>query len=269
MAVKKLFLLIFIIFLLLGLVNVSLLNADTLRPLATEDASTIEAGTLKLRLGAEYFKDKGLAFDTLKRDRELFVLPSLDISLGVGKMAELQVYFDGLYLDEDNSDSAYGSGDMRLFTKLQLKEENDFPAAGFKFGVKLPNAGNEDRLGTDEFDFFSWLLFSKRLGDVSCHLNLGLGILGNPYQNSNQDDVFCYGLGIIIPTTEMINLAFEVNGQTASDYNNDFSHALAGLQIEKDSLRWDLGAAVGLNDESEDWSLRCGLTKSFEDFIKF
>lgn len=268
MSQKRIFLLVIGFCFLLIFVNNQLVEADTLRPLITEDANVLKPGELKLRLGIEYLEDKNLLFDPQNSSRDVFILPSLDIFLGVSKIAEIQAYIDGLYVDEEGYNSAYGVGDLSLFTKIRLKEEDDFAACGFKFGVKLPTASDEDRLGTDETDFYSWFLFSKHFGDTSCHLNLGIGILSDPNQNSSQDDVFSYGLGFIIPATDTINLAVEVNGQAGSNENNDFSHALLGLQIERETIRWDIGASVGLSDESQDWSIKCGLTKSFESFIE-
>jgi hypothetical protein len=243
-------------------------SAKSLSPLVTQDANVIASGDLEVRLGLEYFEDINLAFDTNNdRDRDVWNVPTLDLIIGAGDIVEIQAYFEGVYADEKDFDSKYGAGDLELFTKIQLRQEDNMPAVGFRFGTKLPNASNEDRLGTDEFDFSGLLLLSKHLGKVETHFNLGMGILGNPYQSSNQDDVLMYGVGVIIPTTEKLNLALEVNGQGCSDDNNDFSHFMAGLQYQTQGVRFDVGATAGLSDESQDWSVKCGITKSFDNFF--
>ncbi|MCK4519512.1 MAG: hypothetical protein KAU12_05270, partial [Candidatus Omnitrophica bacterium] len=203
---KQLQLLIALICFLLITSPISL-KAANLAPLNTQDANVIESGTLEMRVGVEYLKDKKLAFDSGERNRGETRLPSLGLMLGAGKIVEIQTLFDCLCVNE--TDSVYGVGDVRLFTKVQLRQEDNYPAVGLNFGTKLPNASNEDRLGTDEFDFFNSLLLSKHLGNTACHLNLGMGILGNPHHNSNQDDVFCYSLGILIPAGDTLNLALE------------------------------------------------------------
>jgi hypothetical protein len=245
------------------------LEAKSLSPLVTQDANVIESGNLEIRLGTEYFEDLNLAFDPSDDiDRDVWNIPTLDILIGAGKIVEIQAYFDGVYVDEDGSGSDYGAGDLELFTKIQMRQEDDMPALGLRFGTKLPNASNEDRLGTDEFDFLASFLLSKHLGSVETHLNLGMGILGNPYENSNQDDVLLYGAGFIFPATDNLNLALEVNGQACSDDNNDFSHLMAGFQYYlSQNTRLDVGAGAGLSDESQDWSIKCGLSRSFDSFF--
>lgn len=262
---KKIVILVFVMSLTL---MPSMVAAKSLSPLSTQDANVIEAGSLEARLGVEYSEDLNVAFSTnTNRDRDVWNIPTLDLSVGVGKVVEIQAYFDGIYADEEDSNGKYGAGDLELFTKVQLREEDSMPAFGFRFGTKLPNATNEDTLGTDEFDFSGGLLMSKHLGKVETHFNLGMGILGNPYQNNNQDDVLMYGVGVIIPATDKLNFALEVNGQGCSDDNNDFSHFMAGLQYQTEVCRFDVGASAGLSDESQDWSVKCGITKTFDNFF--
>ena len=264
---KKIIIFVFILNLSLALIQV-MATAKTLAPLDTQDANVIEAGSLEARLGFEYLEDLNLAFSTdTDRDRDVWNVPTLDLAVGVGKVVEIQAYFEGIHADEKDADSKYGAGDLELFTKIQLRQEDDMPAFGLRFGTKLPNASNEDALGTDEFDFSGGLLMSKHLGKVETHFNLGMGILGNPHQNSNQDDVLMYGVGVIIPATDNLNFALEVNGQGCSDDNNDFSHFMAGIQYQTDALRFDIGAGAGLSDESQDWSIKCGITKTFDNFF--
>lgn len=264
---KKIVILFFVLCLSCVLI-LPMASARSLSPLDTQDANVIEAGSLEARIGLEYSEDLNLAFSTdTDRDRDVWNVPTLDLSVGVGKVVEIQAYFEGVHVDEKDFDSKYGAGDLELFTKVQLREEDDMPAFGLRFGTKLPNASNEDQLGTDEFDFSGGLLMSKHLGKVETHFNLGMGILGNPYQNSNQDDVLMYGVGVIIPATDRLNFALEVNGQGCSDDNNDFSHFMAGLQYQTEVCRFDVGAAAGLSDESQDWSVKCGITKTFDNFF--
>ncbi len=264
---KKFIILLFILNLCLVL-SPSTTAAKSLSPLITQDANVIEAGSLEVRLGLEYFEDLNIAFDTnTNRDRDIWNIPTLDLIIGAGKIVEIQAYFEGIYADENNFDSIYGAGDLKLFTKFQLRREDDMPAIAFRFGTKLPNASNEDRLGTDEFDASGLLLLSKHLGNVETHLNLGMGILGNPHKNSNQDDVFMYGIGLIIPAIDKLNFTLEVNGQSCSNDNNDFSHFMAGLQYQTEAVRFDIGGTAGLSDKSQDWSVKCGITKTFDNFF--
>ena len=83
-------------------------------------------------------------------------------------------------MDGKNSSN---SGDWAFGTKVWLHQEGKkAPSVGFLYEVKLPNASNEGAGGTDETDFFGFVVLSKQLGEKnSVHGNLGLGILGNPF----------------------------------------------------------------------------------------
>jgi hypothetical protein len=270
MNTKKLFYSLIIIFFAISAIIIYTgrqAAAESLQPLSTEDANILAKGSLQLRLDFEYLDEKDLPFDTTRGGRDAIIAPGININLAPSKNIELQAYFDGIYADENGVSDKYGPGDVELHTKFNFKKETKYPATSIRCGVKLPTADDADNLGTDEADFSSSLLFSKKFDNVSSHLNLGLAILGNPNENCSQDDVLTYGLGFIIPTTDNLNLAFEVNGQALSRHNNNFSCALCGFQYKKYDYTLGLGIGVGLTEESQDWSVKIGITKDFDNFF--
>src|SRR5690606_22262668 len=109
-------------------------------------------------------------------------------------------------LRNGTSNSSYGGGDARLFTKARLfAAAGPWPAVALRFGTKLPNAKLADRLGTDETDFQIETLFSRDFGRVAAHLNLGIAILGNggptvagdtSFNNTGQDDPFLWSFSL-------------------------------------------------------------------------
>jgi hypothetical protein len=229
------------------------------RPLETEEAWPIEKGTVQLSIGFEYQEDNVLPFDTRTRNRELLRFPLIGAAIGIGERVELQALYDILTLEERGDDET-GSGDLRLATKIGIFKESAYPAVGLRFGTKLPNANRDDRLGTDETDFFASLLFSKNIERAAVHLNAGLAILGDPRPAGGQDDVFTYGFAVVVPTNPL-ELVVEINGQAFGQENNDRSLLRGGVRWE--IFEWvvlDAAGGIGLTDETEDWSVTGGLT---------
>ena len=230
--------------------------------LGTEPTDTIgELGGIVLKMGVEYLDGRQLEFTQGPEiDRKLVKLPYIGFEIGLGERADIQADFDVIYLDEGGRENKYGVGDLRLWNKIKFINEGEYlPSMGFRWGVKLPNANYEDRLGTDETDFFSSFLFSKHINNLYSHVNLGMGILGNPNKTNEQDDVLVYGVGGVYPVSNVVNTILEVNGYAGSSDKNNFSSLLLGFQIIMDNAIWDLGWRFGLADESEDWGVRTGI----------
>ena len=59
--------------------------------------------------------------------------------------------------------------------------------------VASPNASNESGLGLDTTDFHAQALIGKTVQSIRFVANFGLGILGDPTQGANQNDVLDYG----------------------------------------------------------------------------
>ena len=204
--------------------------------LGTEPADTTgEIGRVGLKAGVEYLDGRQLEFTQGPEiDRRLVRLPYMGFDIGLGERADIQADFDIIYLDEEGRENKYGVGDLRLWNKIKFINEGEYgPSMGFRWGVKLPN--------------------------VYSHVNLGMGILGNPNKTNEQDDVLVYGVGGVYPVSDVINTVLEVNGYAGSNDNNNFSSLLLGFQIKMNEAVWDLGWRFGLTDESEDWGVRTGI----------
>lgn len=81
-----------------------------------------------------------------------------------------------------------GPGDVRLGTAVRVVSFGPV-RLGLGWEAKLPNATNENELGTDETDitFGAWARLDR--GPFRAGLAAGLGVLGNPLRYANQDDV--------------------------------------------------------------------------------
>ncbi len=81
-----------------------------------------------------------------------------------------------------------GPGDLRIGTAVALVRSARIHA-GAGWSVKLPNAADEDGLGTDETDAAFGVWAQLRGASWRVRADAGLSILGNPLRFANQDDV--------------------------------------------------------------------------------
>ncbi len=81
-----------------------------------------------------------------------------------------------------------GPGDVRLGSALRVWTTGPL-RTGLGWEAKLPNAANEDQLGTDETDISFGAWARVEAGPWRGGLAIGLGVLGNPLRYANQDDV--------------------------------------------------------------------------------
>jgi len=245
-------------------------HASAERPLTTEGLDILKEGQVAIELGAEYLEDQRLPFDTSGiRGREELAIPQLGFAVGLGDRVEVQGDFDVFYMDESGRDDTYDVGDFRLWTKIRMYEEGEtHPGIGIRFGVKLPNASNESRLGTDETDFMGDVILTQGLGPIEARFNVGLGILGNPNVGNTQDDVLRYGAGLLYPFEgTKFTLIAEIFGQGASNESNDYSSVRTGLIIDlTEDLTFDVSGRAGITDESEDYGAGAGITWKFMAF---
>ena len=259
----------FAFFLFIVSLFISIPPAFADRPLVTEDVDILSPGDVEIELAAEYLANPGIPFRAQEIERAFIKSPALGVNIGLGEIVEVQADFEMIYLDQAAINNEYAHGDLRLWTKIQAAEESDsWPALGARFGTKLPNAEDEHGRGTDETDFFASMLLSRHFDNFYVHLNMGLGILGDPNQANSQDDVMVYGLAFELPLEETsLTLVAEINGQAFSNENNNISSARAGFRYNiTDQLVWDVFGGAGLADESEDWSAGTGFTYRFGAF---
>jgi len=258
----------------------------SLLPLVTEQAETLPSGTAEAILGIAYFKDQRFPPFTppaALRSQTLISLPQFGFRIGAGDWAEIQASYETLYLDEQATDGRtnweFGSGDLRMFTKVWImREREQLPALGLRFGTKLPNANRRARLGTDDTDFGADAVASKDLGPLSVHTNFGLLLLGNSgptighaFPAGGQDDLFDYNVaavsapfGALRVGATQLRLMAEFTGWAGSHYFNDRSAMRWGLQMTRGAGTLYLGMSAGVITASEDFGLSTGFIYTFE-----
>lgn len=250
------------------------------RPLLTDDAELLPPGRVRIEVGVEFLQGKKYPLSGLEGD--LTRIGVAGIQVGVGEYAEFRisgVVQDVLSITKRtepvvaptiDGDSTNDFGNLLLETKLKLTgEKSHLPAIAFKFGVELPNANQENGLGTDMTQFYSSLLFKKHLGRVQVLADLGLAILGSPVVPGKQTDPFTYGVGAIIPLHRSVNFVAEVNGRQGASGrigNENLSQFRAGFQFRTGALRWDVAGVGGLKEFDPDSGVVVGMTYEFQAF---
>lgn len=258
-------------------------RGEWLLPLAAESAETVGDKRAEIGLGASYRNDARFPAFTPKGDikwQSLTSVPEIGFRIAPAEVVEIQASYELLALDENTvsggKNSTYGGGDARLFTKIwAVRERTWIPATGVRFGVKLPNASRDDRLGTDETDFMLQFLGSKRFADWATHLNLGFAILGNPGFGANnetgQDDLFTYDIALVSPFLGAreadrwgIRGLLEIAGATGSRFDNDFTEIRGGPQVTYGGWTLYAGASGGLDGAAAHYGFNAGAFYTFD-----
>jgi outer membrane putative beta-barrel porin/alpha-amylase len=256
------------------------------RPLKTDDAETVPAGTLRAELGFDFLQDVGFPLSGLRGDETSIGV--VDFRMGVGKIAEIEVegsiqnfldvksqgtsFVPNLSLTGVNS--THDTGDFTLATKVRLlKNEGLRPGLAFKFGFVMPNSNQARGIGTNTTNVFAMIALQEQLRKLSVFGDLGIEILQAPNALFTQNDVLIYGGAFKYPIHRRISVVGEVHGLYSSRSVNDAlvgtqstGQARLGLQIMAGGLIWDLAGIRGLNKYDARSGFTFGLSKDFRLF---
>ena len=256
------------------------------RPLVTEDPETVGAGLILVEAGFDhqkrvYFPVSGLTGDLLR-------FPTLGVSLGVSSIAEIQI--DGTphqrltvterepgplaHLLTFEGDRATDVDDLVIGTKVRLVPEGvGRPAIALRIATKLPNAGNESGLGTDTMDFYFATLVGKTVQSVRFVGNVGFGILSDPIEGHEQNDVLTYGFSVARAVAEGVEVVGEVNGRVGFNPVEEIPPGTEnrgmlrfGGRFTRSTVRLDGGIIVGLTSRDPSFGFTAGLTWVFRGF---
>ncbi|PLX81501.1 MAG: hypothetical protein C0616_04160 [Desulfuromonas sp.] len=241
-----------------------LAEATSLDPLTIEDATLLPLNRGEFRLGFAYKDNKPNLFQENNLNRKEMTSPGLSLRLGLAERVELLLRYRLVYAEDDVYGSNYGSGDLEISTKIRLLQEDlSTPAVALLLTTKLPNGDSDKNLGSDETDFGFDLLATRNYASFSLFSALGMRLLGEP--DGGQDDKLHYALGVRVPLLEQrLDFLTGVEGVEIGRHFNRRGVFQAGLQYIFSSATFDIGGTVGYRAESEDWSVRAGLTTWFE-----
>ena len=256
------------------------------RPLLTEDPETVGAGNILIEAGFD--NQKRVFFPVSGLTGDLFRFPTLGVSFGVGSIAEIQVDWSPYQrlritdrepaalahlvtaTDDDTSDV----DDIVVGTKVRIVPEGPGrPAVALRFATKLPNAGNESGLGTDTMDFHFGAMIGKTVQSVRFVGNAGFGILSDPIEGHEQNDVMTYGFSLARALAEGFEVVGEVNGRVGFNPVEEVPPGTEnrgalrfGARYTKGTVRLDGGIIVGLTSRDPSFGYTAGLTWVFHAF---
>lgn len=252
------------------------------RPLVTEDPEPVGEGRVLVESGVDVLK--GIRYPVSGLEGNLLRLPTVGLSFGLGKNAELQIdggFYDRLSITKQfaaplasllslTGTQTHDVSDIVVATKVKVVGETESrPALAFRFATKLPNASNEAGLGLDTTDFFTSLLVAKNIQSLRLVGNVGFAILGDPTDGNRQNDVLTYGVSFARAMTAKTEVVGEVNGRqntrSAGAYPGTESRSTLrlGARFTAGSLRFDGGMLVGLTSDGPKAGATAGLTYVF------
>jgi hypothetical protein len=257
------------------------------RPLVTEDPEVIGAGLVLIEGGFDY--SRGVVYPASGLEGNLLRLPTLGVSFGISSMAELQI--DGgirnrlsitrtgvgtapLANELDiTGDSTSDVEDIVVAPKIRVAGETaSHPAFALRFATKLPNASNESGLGLDTTDFHVQALVGKTVRSLRIVGNVGLGILGDPTEGANQNDVLTYGVSLARAVKEGVEVVGEVNGRastrsgTPPEGTESRAIVRLGGRFTRGTVRLDAGILFGITSLDPSVGFTAGATWVFKGF---
>lgn len=256
------------------------------RPLVTEDPETVGAGNILIEAGFDHQKRSFYPVSGLTGD--LLRFPTLGVSFGISSIAEIQV--DGTpyqrmritlrepaplsHLLTTTGDDTTDVDDIVIGTKVRMVPEGPGrPAIALRFATKLPNAGNESGLGTDSMDFYVGALIGKTVQSVRFVGNGGFGILSDPIQGHEQNDVMTYGFSLARAVAEGAEIIGEINGRVGFNPVEDVPPGTEnraalrfGARYTRGTVRLDGGIIIGLTSSDPSFGYTAGLTWVFHAF---
>lgn len=255
------------------------------RPLVTEDPETIGEGRILIEMGADWLRDTSFPVSGLRGD--LFAGPTMGISVGIGKIAELQIdggFYRKLRITErvdapltptltfEGNETATFE-DVTIGTKIRIVGEGaGRPSIGFRFATKLPNVSNETWLGYDTTDFFASLLIAKTVESFRVVGNAGIAVISDPSEGARQDDLLTMGLSVARAVTAGFEVVGEVNGRyftgnTAAAIGAENSGVMRfGARYTRGPVRVDTGVLLGMTPRDPQFGFTAGFTWVFNAF---
>jgi hypothetical protein len=253
------------------------------RPLVTQDPETIGNGRLLVDAGFDYGRDVNFPFSGLTGNLTRFPLLTLDF--GLGSYAELQLSggpYDRLSITKREKapfsdviapgDTTSDVDDIVVATKIRaVSETATRPGFGVRFAMRLPNANQDNGIGTNTFDFASTVLVGKTLQSTRYVGNVGLLIAGDPTVGTRQSDLLVYGLSIARAVHEGVEIVGELNGRgnfakTVHPAGESRSGIRVGTRFARGAGRVDAGLVFGLTARDPSVGFTVGYTYVFQIF---
>jgi hypothetical protein len=255
------------------------------RPLLTEDPEVVGSGLVLVEGGFDYGHDVLFPLTGLKGN--LLRAPILGVSVGLGPIVEVQLDggpYNKLSITDRlqaplsgvvtaTGDTTHDVEDLVFATKIRIVSETpSHPAFGLRFATRLPNASQESGLGLNTTDFHAQFLAGKTVQSIRIVGNIGLGILSDPTNGTNQNDVLDYGASLARAVREGLEVVGEINGRASTrggtpPPGTESRAALRlGGRLTRGTVRLDAGIILGMTSRDPSFGFTAGATYVFKAF---
>lgn len=232
-------------------------QAAELNPLTTDRAETVGGGNLRsdITFSVSELPDSSLILHT----------PGLGITWGISDDTDLILRYGGYMTrrwSDDSTDS--GSGDLTIGLKVS-PWKGPWGRLGLSIATKLPNAENENGVGTDEQDFFVTGLYTATIKNLKINLNAGLAVIGDNQRFRHYEYLFAYGVGLEYLITDHWSIVADVAGTVGDDDEYDVAAVSLGV-VGPLAWGWEWGVtgSYGLTSHTPEWSAGLTLSRVWE-----
>lgn len=255
------------------------------RPLVTQDPEVVGPGVILIEGGITYGRD--IYYPLTGLTGNLWQIPTIGVSVGLGSIVEVQLDggpYDRLSITNRQeaplsgevsatNDTTHDVNDIVFATKIRIAAETPSrPAFGLRFWTRLPNASQESGLGLNTTDFHADLLAGKTVRSVRIVGNVGLGILSDPTNGTNQNDVLDYGASVARAIQQGVEIVGEINGQWSTKNGTpppgleSRAAMRVGGRITRGTVRLDAGLILGMTPRDPSIGFTVGATYVFKAF---
>ena len=231
------------------------------RPLAVDDADTVEPNQCEVEAGVRYVHDDDCKHWDVPFGITYGLVPYMDIGVGFGGQFEerMELLEDG---EGEDCVREHGQGDLVVGAKRQVVSQCPLGVRHALAGVvTFHTADDENGLGSVETDYdLMWVTSHSISEKAGVHLNLGYSWIGGP----DNDDLH-YGVALdyhIVEAVQWVGEVFaeeEITGgaETIVQYNTGFRWSPV------ESLTLDMAGGSKISGDAPDISGAAGLTWAF------
>jgi len=219
------------------------------RPTLSSDTATTVEGTFELELGATW--DPGQFWDT-----------PTTLKYGSGPSTEVFLGWSPYVWLELPGENRQGIGDLLVGIRHRFHEATESsPSAAVQTTVKLPTADEDSGVGTGELDASFAGIVTRDLGGYFATGYYALDVLGEPSGGT------VVGHAVALASTTPLVGRFAGFGEIAGVFlpELDFEPIFSTLGVTYNPRRFlvfDVGVAIGLNEDAPDLRVVVGLTEN-------
>jgi hypothetical protein len=235
----------------------AMVRGETLRPLVTEDLSTLGDRELEIQLAVDVATDWPSPVAPV--EGRLVRAPVLGLNFGLGERTELQLRLPlRQWYSPRGLDTSSATGDPTIATKVRFfGGRGVLPGLGGRVQVTLPMVDAGTLIATHETDVRLELLAGLDLGGALVAINAGYALLGDPDAAGRQDRKVVLGAGLFLPLG-LLDVGADLHGQLWGEGRPDEWTAIAGVARQVGPLRLDAGAGMGSRDARRSFRFTAG-----------